>query len=87
LQEDLLGTRFLMIMLGYRNVLEYRKQTSVNRYLCICWLTRKLFGAKRAEVTGEWRRLHNEELYAFYSLQNIIRAIRSRRMRLEGQES
>lgn len=52
--------------------------------MCICCLTRRIFGAKRAEVTGDWRELHNEELYAFYSLQNIIRVIRSRRMRLEG---
>jgi hypothetical protein len=42
---------------------------------------RKIFGPKRDEVTGEWRRLHNEELCDLYSLQNIIREIKSRRMR------
>jgi hypothetical protein len=45
---------------------------------------RRIFGPKRDEVTGEWRRLHNEELYYMYSLPNIIRVIRSRRMRWAG---
>jgi hypothetical protein len=34
---------------------------------------RRIFGPKRDEVTGEWRRLHNKELYALYSSPNIIR--------------
>jgi hypothetical protein len=42
---------------------------------------RRIFGLKRDEVTGEWRRLHNKELYALYSSQNIIRVIKSRRLR------
>jgi hypothetical protein len=42
---------------------------------------RKIFGPKRDEVTGKWRRLHNEELYDLYSLPNIIRVIKSRMMR------
>jgi hypothetical protein len=37
---------------------------------------RSIFGPERDEVTGEWRRLHNEKLYAFYSLPNIIRLIK-----------
>jgi hypothetical protein len=42
---------------------------------------RRIFGPKRAEVTGEWRRLHNKQLYALYSSPNIIRVIKSRRLR------
>jgi hypothetical protein len=45
---------------------------------------RKIFGPKRDEVTGEWRSLHNEELYDLYSWPDIIRVIRSRRMRWAG---
>jgi hypothetical protein len=41
---------------------------------------RRIFGPKRDEVTGEWRRLHNEELYALYSSTNIIRMIKARRL-------
>jgi hypothetical protein len=45
---------------------------------------RRIFGTKRDKVTGEWRRLHNEELNDLYSSLNIIQAIKSRRMRWEG---
>jgi hypothetical protein len=47
-------------------------------------VVRRIFGPKKDEVTGKWRRLHNEELYDLYSSQNIIRVIKSRRMRLAG---
>jgi hypothetical protein len=40
---------------------------------------RRIFGPKRDEVTGEWKRLHNKELYALYSSPNIIRVIKPRR--------
>jgi hypothetical protein len=40
---------------------------------------------KRDEVTGEWRKLHNEELHILYSSPNIIRQIKSRRMRWAGR--
>jgi hypothetical protein len=39
--------------------------------------SRKIFGLKTVEVTGEWRRLHNEELYNLYSLPDIIQVIKS----------
>jgi hypothetical protein len=44
-------------------------------------LLRRIFGPKRDEVTGGWRKLHNEKIHNFYSSPNIIRVIKSRRMR------
>jgi hypothetical protein len=57
---------------------EHRLKVFENRVL------RRIFGPKRDEVTGEWRKLHNEELRGLYSLLSIIRIIKSRRMRWEG---
>jgi hypothetical protein len=45
---------------------------------------RRVFGPKRDEVTGEWRKLHKEELNDLYSLPNIVRMVKSRRMRWAG---
>jgi hypothetical protein len=45
---------------------------------------RRIFGPKRDEVTGEWRKLHNEELHNLYSSPDIIRQIKSRRMKWAG---
>jgi hypothetical protein len=42
---------------------------------------RRVFGPKRDEATGEWREFHNEELNDLYSLPNIVRVVKSRRMR------
>jgi len=57
---------------------ERRLWVSENRVL------RKVFGPKRDEVTGEWRKLHNEELNDVYSLPNIVRVVKSRGMRWAG---
>jgi hypothetical protein len=54
---------------------EYRLRVFENRVLS------RIFGPKRDEVTGDWRRLHNEELHNFYSSPNTIKMIKSRRMR------
>jgi hypothetical protein len=45
---------------------------------------RRIFGPKRDEVTGEWRKLHNEELHNLYSSPDIIRQVKLRRMRWAG---
>jgi hypothetical protein len=45
---------------------------------------RRIFGPKREDVTGDWRKLHNEELHNLYSSLNIIRIIKSRRTRWAG---
>jgi hypothetical protein len=45
---------------------------------------RRIFGPKRDEVTGEWRKLHNKELHDLYFSPSIIRKTKSRRMRWAG---
>jgi hypothetical protein len=45
---------------------------------------KRIFEPKRDEVTGEWRKLHNEEFHILYSTSNIIRQTKSRRMRWAG---
>jgi hypothetical protein len=45
---------------------------------------RRIFGPKREEMSGDWRRLHNEELHNLYASPDIIRVIKSRRMRGAG---
>jgi hypothetical protein len=57
---------------------EHRLRVFVNRAL------RAIFGPKRDEVTGGWRKLHNEELHGLYSSRIIIRMIKARRMRWVG---
>jgi hypothetical protein len=56
---------------------EHRLRVFENRVL------RRIFGPKREE-DGSWRKLHNDELHSLYSSPNIIRAIKSRRMRWAG---
>jgi hypothetical protein len=50
-------------------------------------MLRRIFGSKRNEMTGGWRKLHNEELHNLYCLPSIIRMIESRRMRRPGHVS
>ena len=47
-------------------------------------MLRRVFGPKRDEVTWKWRKLHNEEFKDIYSLPNIVRVVKSRRMRWAG---
>jgi hypothetical protein len=47
-------------------------------------ILRRIFGPNRDEVTGEWRKLHSEELHDLYSSPDIIRQVMSRRMRWAG---
>ena len=47
-------------------------------------MLREMFGSKRDEVTAEWRRLHTEELYDLHSSPNIIRVMKSKKMRRAG---
>jgi hypothetical protein len=54
---------------------EHRMRVFENRVL------RRIFGPKRDEVTGEWRKVHNEELHNLYLSPDIIRQVKSRRMR------
>jgi hypothetical protein len=57
---------------------EHRLRVSENRVL------RRIFGLRRNEVTGEWRKLHNEELRDLYSSPSTIRIMKSRKMRWAG---
>jgi hypothetical protein len=57
---------------------DHRLRVFENRVL------RRIFGRKRVEVTGEWRKLHNGELHNLYSSADIVRQIKSRRMRWAG---
>jgi hypothetical protein len=57
---------------------EHRLRVFENRVL------RRIFGPKRDEVTGCWRKLHNEELHGLYSSPSIVKVIKARRMRWAG---
>ena len=91
--QNLLSSRLLSKNLKikiYRTII-----LSVVLYGCETWsltlreerrlrVLRRVFGSKREEVTGEWRKLPNEMLNDLYSLPNIVRVVKSRRMRWTG---
>ena len=60
---------------------EHRLRVFENRLLRI------IFGPKRDEITGEWRRLHNKELYDLYSSPNIILVVKTRRPRHRWEDN
>jgi hypothetical protein len=71
-----MGTKLSLILRE-----EHRLRVFENRVL------RRIFGPKKDEVTGGWRKLHNEELHNLYSSPSIIRMIKSRRKRWAGEWS
>ena len=76
--QNLLSSRLLSKNLKikiYRIREEGRLRVFKNRVL------RRVYGSRRDEVTGEWRKLHNEEMRDLYSLLHIVRVVKSRRMR------
>jgi len=66
------------VMLGLTFCEKRRVRVFENRVL------RKMFGSKRDNITGDWRKLHNGELYDLYYSRNIIQAIKSKIMRWAG---
>jgi hypothetical protein len=59
--------------------------SSCSQMYCLCFLHTIIFGPNGDKVTERWRKVHNKELHYLYSAQSIIRMIKSRRMRWEGQ--
>ena len=96
--QNLLSSRMLSINIKIK--IYRTKILPVVLYACETWslilreerklrvfenmVLRRIFGLRRDEVTGEWRRLHNEELNDLYCSPNIVRVIQSRRMRWDG---
>jgi hypothetical protein len=83
LSENLKIKVFLVVLYGCETwslILREEKKLRLFENMVL----RRIFGPRREEVTGEWRRLHNEEINDLYSSPNIERVIKSRRMRWAG---
>ena len=92
---QILPEKFLIIRRIYAHIVINVNKYG-NRYFCQLlrggrklrvfenMVLRRIFGPRRDEVKGEWRRLHNEEINDLYSSPNIVRVIKSRRMRWAG---
>jgi hypothetical protein len=77
--QSLLSSRLLSKNLKNENIVQD------SNFACgFVWVLRRIFGPKRDEITGGWRKLHNEELHDLYSSPGIIRIIKSKRMRWVG---
>jgi hypothetical protein len=68
-----------------QNLIFLYKKGCVRLYFFVVLIIYKIRDIFRYEVTGEWRKLHNEQLNDLYSLPNIVRVVKSRRMRWAGQ--
>jgi len=76
--QGVLNFRSLILIISLTLREERRLRVFENRVL------RRVCGPKKDKVTGEWRKLHNEEISDLYSLPNIVRVVKSRRMRWTG---
>ena len=81
--QDIKNYNFAYLLYGCENwSLTLREERKLRVFENM--VLRRIFGPRRDEVTGEWRRLHNKKLNDLYSSPSIVRAIKSRRMRWAG---